>query len=150
MRKQLHPGLPVSSEAGSSLQSIVNYLLRHSLAETMEEADSMVVNEISPEIIVRANTAKVTSMIQDLLEAVITNARRGRIYIRADRFCDIVILEIQDRSNYNGYALENSLRWLEPQARMIGGYLTIKGVQQLDATISLSFPNTKEEFAYEC
>lgn len=150
MREQLHPGLPVTANTGSSLQSIVNYLLRHPLADTLREADSSVINEISADLVLRADRNKITSLIQDLLETVIRNARKGRIHIKADRFRDIVILEIQDRSNYNGYALENSIRWMEPQARMVGGYISLKGIQQLDSTISFSFPNNACSFAYDC
>lgn len=150
MREQLHPGLPVNSSTGSSLQSIINFLLRHTLAETLKEADSSVVNEVSPDLIIRADKGRIMPLIEDLLDTVIRNAKKGRIHIRADRFRDIVILEIQDRSNYNGYALENSLGWLESQARMIGGYITLKGIQQLDTTISFSFPNVPELCAFDC
>lgn len=141
--------MPVNATTGSSLQSIINYLLRHTLADTLRHADSSVVNEISPELYL-ADPARITPLIQDLLETVVANARKGRIHIRADRFRDIVILEIQDRSNYNGYALENSIRWMEPQARMIGGYIALKGIQSLDSTISFSFPNTIAAYTYDC
>ncbi|MBL7741309.1 MAG: sensor histidine kinase [Chitinophagaceae bacterium] len=132
------------------LQSLINQLLRHSLNDMMRKSDSSVMNEVSSDLYIMADESRITPVIEELLATVITNARKGRIHIRADRFRDIVILEIEDRSNYNGYALDYSIRSLEPLARTVGGYISIKGQQKLDTTISFSFPNQISVTGYDC
>ena len=93
---------------------------------------------------------KIGPVIQELLSTIINNSRKGRIHIRAERFRDIIILEIEDQSNYNGYALDYSIRSIEPLARSVGGSISIKGQQQLETTISFSFPDRPETTGYHC
>lgn len=151
MIEPIHPGFShTSRHKNASLQSLVNQLLRHSLNDMMRKSDSSVMNEVSPDLCIMADESRITPVIEELLTTVITNARKGRIHIRAERFRDIVILEIEDRSNYNGYALDYSIRSLEPLARTVGGYISIKGQQKLDTTISFSFPNQASPSGYDC
>jgi len=135
---------------GTSLQSLINHVLRHSLSDLLRSSDSSVMNEIPEKVYLSVDEGKVQPIITELLTTILTNARKGRIHIRADRFRDIIILEIQDESNYNGYALENSIVSLEPLARMIGGYISIKGKHQLETTISFGFPNHSIHNDYTC
>jgi hypothetical protein len=150
MRQQFQTSFADPTIPGTSLQSLINHLLRHSLSDLLRSSDSSVMNEISAELYLAIDENKVTPVIKELLTTVLSNARRGRIRIRADKFRDIIILEILDESNYNGYALENSILSIEPLARMIGGYISIKGKQQLETTISFSFPNWKDNTSYAC
>jgi hypothetical protein len=150
MIEPIHPGYAKRSPAGTSLQSLIDRMLRHSLNDMMRRSDSSVMNEIPAELCTAVDENKVAPVIRELLATIVTNARKGRIHIRAERFRDIVILEIQDRSNYNGYALDYSIRAIEPLARMVGGYISIKGQHQLDTTITFSFPNQPGSLSYDC
>ena len=125
---------------GTSLQSFIDDLLYHPLAESLRRSDSKVVNEIPAELALLAGEAKIFPVIKELMAAVLMNARKGLITVRAERFRDIMILEIEDCNNYNGYALDYSLHSLEELARKAGGYISTKGQRQLVATISFSFP----------
>ena len=150
MREQFQTSFADPTIPGTSLQSIINHLLRHSLSDVLRSSNSSVMNEIPVDLYLAVNESKITPVIKELLTTVLNNARKGRIHIRADRYRDIVILEILDESNYNGYALENSIRSIEPLARMMGGYISIKGKQQLETTISFSFPNKESGISYKC
>lgn len=132
---------PATVPGGTSLQAYINHLLYAPLAENMRRSESNVVNEIPAELAVIAGEARVFPVIKELLNAVLANARKGNITVRAERFRDIMILEIEDCNNYNGYALDYSLRSLEELARLAGGQLSAKGQQQLKVTISFSFPS---------
>lgn len=152
MIEPLHPGYAESktSAHAASLRSLINHLLRHSLWETMRRSDSSIMNEIPAELCLVTDKHKVEPVIQELLATVVSNARKGRIHIRAERFRDIITLEIQDESNYNGYALDYSIMSIEPLARTIGGNISIKGRQELEATIFLSFPDRPDNESYDC
>jgi len=126
--------------SGTSLQSFIDHLLYHPLAESMRRSDSQVVNEIPAEFSLRKDEAKIFSVIKELLTVVLMNARKGNITVRAEKFRDIMILEIEDCNNYNGYALDYSLRSLESLARLAGGHISAKGQQQLVSTVSFRFP----------
>jgi hypothetical protein len=149
MKNQLNNGWAGVVSAKTSLQLLVNRLVSNSLAGIVH-SKSVVVNEVSSEFFITADENKITPVISELFTTVVTNARNGHIYITAERFKDIIILEIQDRNNYNGYALAYSLKAVESQATMIGGNITIKGQQQLIATISFSFPNQLSWLNYDC
>jgi hypothetical protein len=150
MREQFQTSFADTTIPGISLQSVINHLLRHSLSELLRSSDSSVMNEIPANLYLAVRENKVTPVIQDLLATILRNARKGRIHIRADRFRDIIILEILDQSNYNGYALENSIHSIEPLARTVGGYISIKGNHQLETTVTFSFPNQDTGLSYEC
>jgi len=151
MRQQpFHTSFADTTIPGTSLQSLINHVLRHSLSELLRNSDSSVINEIPENVYLSVDERKVQPIITELLTTVLINARKGRIHIRAERFRDIIILEIQDESNYNGYALENSIVSLEPLARLVGGYISIKGKHQLETTISFSFPNHFVHDDYSC
>ncbi|HEX2848184.1 MAG TPA: hypothetical protein VHN59_16690 [Chitinophagaceae bacterium] len=130
--------MPIS---GTSLQSFIDHLLYHPLAESLRRSDSQVVNEIPAEFSLRKDEAKIFPVIKELLAVVLMNARKGNITVRAEKFRDIMILEIEDCNNYNGYALDYSLRSLESLARLAGGHISAKGQQQLVSTVFFSFPN---------
>jgi hypothetical protein len=116
----------------------------------MRSSDSSVKNEIPADIFLISEENKIGPVVQELLATIINNSRKGRIHIRADRFRDIIILEVEDQSNYNGYALDYSIRSIEPLARSIGGTISIKGQHQLETTISFSFPDRPGATGYAC
>jgi hypothetical protein len=149
MKQQFQTSFVDTTIPGISLQSLINHLLRHSLSDLLRSSDSSVKNEIPANLNLAISENKLTPVITELLGTVLTNARKGRIHIRADRFRDVIILEIVDLSNYNGYALENSIRSIEPLARTIGGYISINGNHQLETTITFSFPNQETGLNYE-
>ena len=149
MKNQPNTGWAGAFSTKTSLQLLVNRLVSNSLAG-IAHSKSIVVNEVPSEFFITADENKITPVISELFAIVVANARNGRIYISAERFKDIIILQIQDCNNYNGYALAYSLKAIEPQATMIGGNISIKGQQQLIATISFSFPNQSSCPGYDC
>jgi len=140
MNNQLNKGSTGAFNAGMSLQLLVNRLVSSSLATALRNKVSFV-NEVPRDLNMFADESKVIPVIFELLTTVVANARNSQIYISADRYRDILILNIQDRNNNNGYALAFSIQSIEPRASMIGGHISIDGPQQRVATISFSFPN---------
>jgi hypothetical protein len=136
-----HKGCAASPGAGISLQLLLNNLV-NKLPEAISQNKVSIANEIPSELKVPADENKVASVIDELLAAVVMNARDTRLLITAEKFVDIVTLTVEDQNNYNGYALSFSLMALEQQARFIGGNISIKGAQKKVATVSFSFPDT--------
>jgi hypothetical protein len=136
------------NHAGTSLRHVINQLLSDSLPSSVN-SKNIIVNEIAAEICMTANE-EVLSVISELLVSVVSNARNGKIHISAEQFKDGVILEIQERNTYNGYALAYRVQSIEPQAAMLGGYITMKGKQQLVTIISFGFPNQVSSPVYDC
>jgi len=124
---------------GTSLQLLLNRLISNSL-NGISRNKCIVINEVPSNIRIAADKTA-ASVISELLTTMVANARNGCIHINAQRFRDTMTLEMQERNNYNGYALAFSLKSIEPQAFMIGGNINIKGIQQLETTVSFSFPN---------
>lgn len=149
MNEQLNAGSAGAFDAGISLQLLVNRLVSSSLATALRNKIS-VVNEVPRDLNIFADENKVVPVIFELLTTVVANAFNSQICISADRYRDIVILNIQDRNNNNGYALAFSIQSIEPRAAMAGGYISIKGPQQKIATISFSFPNHAVVSDYCC
>jgi hypothetical protein len=143
------PSLANGQSSGISLQLLVNQLLSHSMP-TAFRSKSLVVNGVSRDLKLDKGRIKVAPVIRDLLATVVTNARNGDICISADKFRDIITLQVQERNNYNGYALAYSIRAMESEAANVGGSIAINGEQKKVVTISFSFPNQEEASQYEC
>jgi len=132
-----------------SLQQLINQLLGNQMSTAFRNK-SVVTNEISRDIQLSKDKIAVAPVIRHLLATVISNARNGEIYISAERFRDIIILHVQDRNNYNGYALDYSIKAMETEATSAGGSLTIEGAQKRVVNISLSFPSQAGHTTYDC
>ena len=122
-----------------SLKQLMNVLVSNSLAAAVHNKSS-VLNEVASEITIDGSNQKLIRLITELLDAVVTNSRNGEIHISADRYRDVVVLSIQERNNYNGYALSYSVSSIEREAFAVGGHISIRGPQQKVATVSFSFP----------
>ena len=140
MNYQLNAGFPGVFDTGTSLQLLVNRLVSSSQGIAFRNKIT-VVHEVPRDILMIADKTKVIPIIDELLTTFVANGRNSQIHISADRYRDIIILNIQDRNNYNGYALAFSIMSIESQINETGGSLTIDGKQKKIATVSFSFPN---------
>lgn len=134
---------------GVCLQQLINQLLRNSMATAFKN-NSLVTNEIPREVQLSRDKVIVVPVIKDLLATIINNSRNGQIFISAERFRDTITLQVQERNNYNGYALAWSINAMEAEAAMVGGNITINGAQQKVVTISFSFPFQSSTVTYDC
>lgn len=143
---RLHP--VKNTDRGLSLQQLVNQLLATSMP-TAFHSKTLVINEVSRGMELSKDRAGIAPVIRDLLSTVIVNARNGQIHISADRFRDITTLYVQERNNYNGYALGYSIRTLEQEAAVHGANISINGEQQRVVTVAISFPNNAEGMIWD-
>ncbi len=139
LKEQSIQGFFVRSSAGTPLKSMVNRLVSNLLATAIEQ-DTVIVNEVPGHVQIAAHDTKTVQVISELLTTVVANSKKGIIHIYAERLGEMITFSIQDRNNYNGYALSFSIQSIAPMAVMAGGYLSMKGLQQLETTISFSFP----------
>ena len=123
-----------------SLQKFVNNLVISSLPAA-KHFNTNLINEVKQNVAIGAMVCRAFPIISDLITTVVVNSRNGDIHISAARVKDVVILEIQERNNNNGYALAYSIGSLEPDAAMVGGHISINGPQKKVTTISFSFPD---------
>lgn len=144
-----HPRTISMETEGISLQRLINQLLARSMTVAFR-SKSLVVNEVSRHVKLPKGRVMITPVLSDLLHTIVSNAHNGDINISADRFRDIITIQIQERNNYNGYALAYSVRALEAEAAMVGGSITIQGEQKKVVTISFSFPGNGDAYFYDC
>lgn len=124
-----------------SLQQLVSNLVSGFLPAAVHN-NTQVMNEVRQEITLGTVTQSAVAVITDLLNTVVVNSRNGDIHISADKYEDVVIVNIEERNNYNGYALAYSIGAIEPAALSAGGHISIAGPQKRITTISFSFPES--------
>lgn len=98
-------------------------------------------NEVGRGVVLRKVNEDFTRFLEEVLQAVISNARRGDIRISLRRDRQHLVLQITDRNNYNGYALSCRIGALIPDAILLGGNLDIRNPRQLEATVSFHLPD---------
>jgi len=138
MKKQLKPASGFFN-TGIPLQQLVTSLVNDSQPAASLNKTS-IVNEVDHGVFIKNKSEKPVTIIKELLATVIQNSWKGDIHITAERYHDIIVLQIQERNNYNGYALSFSVGAIEPDAISAGGHISIDGSRQKIATISFSFP----------
>ena len=122
-----------------SLNQLIKSLVENTQPLAIQH-HTRVVNEVDGRLLLGEGALQLSSVLEELLDAVILNSREGDIHITADRFKDMVLLHIEERNNYNGYALSFSVGSLEPDAARIGGHISIEGERKKEATSQVSFP----------
>ena len=133
-----------SATTGTNLVPVsLNQLIR-TLVERTEplaiQHNTRIVNEVDRHLLLGEGASQLAKVLEELIDAVILNSKEGDIHISADRFKDMVLLHIEERNNYNGYALSFSVGSLEPDAAKIGGHISIEGERKREAKILFSFP----------
>ncbi len=123
-----------------SLRLLINSTIGH-LTGIINKNKITIDNSVSPDLAIYLQQNKVAAVIYDMMAIIISNARNTTICISADRFRDIIIVNVEDHNNYNGYALSFSLMTIEADATKAGGSLCIHDAQKKVTTVSFSFPN---------
>lgn len=139
MRKQPVNGSPARIGGGVSLQQIINGLVSNSLSTALQSG-SKVFNEVDKGIVLSRFDRRFGLLIGAVLEAVILNSRKGDIHIRCMKAGDQYVLQIEERNNYNGYALSFSIGALVPEVNEAGGQLELISPRQRVATVLVSMP----------
>ena len=139
MNDQLKAGYGVAGQPGIPLQQLIDGLVGDSLPHAMRKG-SVVVNEVGRGVVLRSLDYRLTGLLDLVLQTVIENSRHGDIHISAERKREELVLYIQERNNYNGYALSFSIGALADDAAVIGGRLEMDNPNKLRTTISLSLP----------
>lgn len=148
MRAYLQTAPAGLSTTGTSLYTMANNLCSELMPVALR-SKSVLINDVAAELFTAAQENTIAPFLRQVISAVLRNARFGHIHLSAEKFADVVTITVEDRNNYNGYALSSSIAQLEPLARVMGGFLSLKGAQQLTATISFSFPDQLLAIQYQ-
>ena len=133
----------VTATGNSFTPVSLNHLIKSLVESTQPMAvqhHTQIVNEVDRHLWLGEGASQLSKVLEELLGAVIHNSKEGDIHISADRFKDMVLLHIEERNNYNGYALSFSVGSLEPDAARIGGHISIEGERKKETIIQFSFP----------
>ncbi|MGQ0738369.1 MAG: hypothetical protein ACT4OJ_04850 [Bacteroidota bacterium] len=139
MKEQLNTGYPAHENTRLPLQQLVDGLVGNSLPITMSR-NSEVVNEVGRGVILQSVDYRLIGLVDELLTTVITNSRKGDIHISAEKRAQDLVLHIEERNNYNGYALSFSIGTMMGDAALMGGRIDISSPNKLVTVISLSLP----------
>jgi hypothetical protein len=150
MRQPLQSSFALSSSHGWSIQSLINQLLRHSLTDELRKSNTSVMNKVPAGLYLTIDESKVALVVKEILAAVLSLARGGRLHIRAEMLEDRVSLEIQHQSSSTNKRLESNIQAIEPRAKMAGGTINITGDQLYETRISFRFSNVAENIVCGC
>lgn len=125
------PALPLNTLVHSIVDEVLPVAITH---------HTRIVNEVKKELLLGTGATELQQVLHDLLLAVIRNSKEGDIHISADYFRDMVLIHIDEKNNYNGYALSFSVGSLEADAARLGGHISMEGARSREAHISFTFP----------
>lgn len=143
LKEQLERAKPGKLKPGTSLRQLINRLVSNLLIVAAGSRTS-ITNEVAADLYFETEEMTVASIVDELLTAVVANARQGNIHIRAERLQDAVTLDIQERNNYNGFALLHRVRSMEPDAARVGGYIKMDDYRKLQTHIFFSFADQRK------
>jgi hypothetical protein len=137
--------MAITSNASGNNPTVISLSqLISNLVENKQPAAALhhtrIVSEVERHLLLGQGALQLGHVLEELLDAVILNSNEGDIHITADRFRDMVLLHIEERNNYNGYALSFSVGSIEQDAVKLGGHISMEGERKKETTISFSFP----------
>lgn len=134
---------PGTDTKTQSLRKMVN-LAAGKLRLTAVNRHSFIINEVSPEFQIKTNEIILTSLLTELLSAVVSNTNDGCIRIEATEYDDVIFVTVKDKSNniVKGTVAPN-FDALKTLARRMNGAISVNNTEYKINSILLSFPNFK-------
>lgn len=122
-----------------SLRDLVGRVSNNYLSVAAQHKN-FIVNDVPFDMGIDYNHSWISSIVNGLFETVVRNARETCIRVTARRYGYVVVLEVKESGNVNGYSMAIGLQEVNTLAEKIGGCLNIS-VQQPMTTVAFSFPN---------
>ena len=125
-----------------SLHEIVK-MATGNLRLTAVKRHSFIINEVSPEFQIETNEILLTTLLNELLSAVVSNTNHSCIRIDAKEYDDVIFLTVKDSSSIVNGTVAPNLDAIKTLARKMNGSISISNTNNKINTILLSFPNFK-------
>ena len=140
MNAHIHAGCIETVYSGIQLQQLVDKLVGNSLLIAAAKC-SAVKNEVGGGVFLQNANPRVVTLIEEIIHTVILNSQKGDIHIGARQMDGNTVLKVQERNNYNGYALSFSIGTLMSDVNVAGAGLCITGEKQKITTVLFTFPD---------
>jgi hypothetical protein len=140
MKTMLTTQRPEISYDSSGLHELADFLVSK-FVRIAASNRSVFVNEIPTRLPLSADKQMLTSVLNGLFSAVITNATDSCIKLSAKRFGNSVLLQVEKSSGLKNSSFENEVRKLQPLAAKMRGSVEVTRHRKKLTTITFGFPN---------
>ena len=129
----------------TSLHQLTDELLK-SFLPIASQNKTILTNNISPKIHIGDGVHSVASVINGIIEAVVSNSSDSNVVVSAkETFAKMVEVNVKDENCYDAYALALSLQNVVMLAKKTGGQLFITHQRKKITTVTFRFPVSSEE-----
>jgi len=133
---------PIPVLITKSLQKMVN-LAAGNLRLTAAKRHSFIVNEVSSEFQIETNEIILTTLLNQLLSAVVSNTNHSCIRIEAKEYDDVVFVTVKENSGIVNGSVVLNLDAIKILAMKMNGAITVSNTDNKLNSFLLSFPNFK-------
>jgi len=133
---------PIPVLITKSLQKMVT-LAAGNLRLTAAKRHSFIVNEISAEFQIETNEIILTTLLNQLLSAVVSNTNHSCIRIEAKEYDDVVFVTVKENSGIVNGSVVLNLDAIKILAMKMNGAITVSNTGNKINSFLLSFPNFK-------
>jgi len=133
---------PIPVLITKSLQKMVN-LAAGNLRLTAAKRHSFIVNEVSAEFQIETNEIILTTLLNQLLSAVVSNTNHSCIRIEAKEYDDVVFVTVKENSGIVNGSVVLNLDAIKILAMKMNGAITVSNTDNKLNSFLLSFPNFK-------
>ncbi len=123
-----------------ALHLVINELSEAILPVALHRSNTLV-NEVSPSLLVRTNLDKLTAVLSNLLETVISNSQDSLIRFSAKIYDDVLLLHIKKNCRQFNDEFVNCLGPVQRLAEELYGSVCITSHRNDVTTVALSFIN---------
>jgi|GEM_PF-1890662 len=133
---------PIPVLITKSLQKMVT-LAAGNLRLTAAKRHSFIVNEVSAEFQIETNEIILTTLLNQLLSAVVSNTNHSCIRIEAKEYDDVVFVTVKENSGIVNGSVAFNLDAIKILAMKMNGAITVSNTGNKINSFLLSFPNFK-------
>lgn len=128
------------NRTGESLHTLADQLITNFLPAALRDRNSMI-NNIPTHFYININGHVISSILRQVLQAVVVNTSNSVIYLSAKEIYSTMIeVMIKDDHCFHAYGIALNLQDAVKSAKLIGGSLTISNPSKNVTAVSFRFP----------
>jgi hypothetical protein len=123
-----------------NLHQLVGLAVGNSMSAAVQR-NSFIVNEVPREFHIGTDEKILSTVLNSLLNTVVSNSKHSCIRIKAKEYEDIIFVSVRDYSSPGNYDINGNLEEVKMLAKKMNGSVSIDNLETKFTTILLSFPN---------
>ena len=131
-----------AKQSNIALHLMINQLSVSTLPDTIKN-ENTIINQVPTDLQVHTDAQKLAGVIGSLMSTMISNTKNTVLTISVKEYSNVILLHISGNTDFNQKKITRELTRVQHLAECIGGTVGLTSYHNNNATVALSFINSK-------